>query len=44
MSVDGKSSSDGDVVLKPASSEAHSLQMSMETGLYPSTFADLHFS
>ena len=30
MSADGKSSSDGDVLLKGASSESHSLRMSME--------------
>ena len=30
MSADGKSNSDGNIALKGASSEAHSLQMSME--------------
>ena len=30
MSADGKSNSDGNIVLKGASSEAHSLRMSME--------------
>ena len=30
MSADGKSNSDGNIVLKGASSETHSLQMSME--------------
>ena len=30
MSADGKSNSDGNVVLKGASSEAHSIRMSME--------------
>ena len=30
MSADGKSNSDGNIVLKEASSEAHSLRMSME--------------